>query len=91
MCYDRQYYKDLNTHPYIYYIVFGVKDEELSISKERHHVEGIPEGLNITMLTKEKNGDYMNNLLSNTIGDLMKKDNSELYKEISKTEIWGVN
>ncbi|OUM58800.1 hypothetical protein PIROE2DRAFT_15853 [Piromyces sp. E2] len=90
MCLDRPYYENLNTHPYIYYVVFGVKDKELNISKERHRIEGIPEGLNITLLTEEKNGEYMNSLINNTIGNLMKKDNLKLYKEVIKTKNWAV-
>ncbi|MFR3783099.1 MAG: hypothetical protein ACLTXR_04695 [Clostridia bacterium] len=50
MNYERPYYEDINYHPLMFYVVFGAKEEELEISRERHNIDEIPEGLNINML-----------------------------------------
>ena len=47
MDYERPYYEDLNYHPLLFYVVFGVEDEELSVSRERHHMDEFPEGLDM--------------------------------------------
>jgi len=61
------------------------------LSKKEHHVEEIPEGLNINILTKESNGEYMESLIGEAIGDLLIKDKPELYEQIKNTtETWAL-
>lgn len=53
MNYERPYYEDINYHPLMFYVIFGVKEEELVISREQHNLDEVPEGLNLNMLTRE--------------------------------------
>ena len=53
MNYERTYYEDINYHPLMFYVIFGVKEEELVISREQHNLDEVPEGLNLNMLTRE--------------------------------------
>lgn len=43
----------------MFYVIFGVKEEELVISREKHNLDEVPEGLNMNMLTREQQGEYM--------------------------------
>ena len=54
MNYERPYYEDINYHPLMFYVVFGAKEEELEISRERHNRDEIPEGLNINNAVANK-------------------------------------
>ena len=42
---ERQYYEDIGYKPFLFYVVFGVSGDELEISREKHNVDAIPEGL----------------------------------------------
>lgn len=90
MNYERPYYEDINYHPLMFYVIFGAKADELEISRERHKVDDIPEGLNMTMLTREKNSEYMDNLIRGTLGKLLKEEQPELCEKIQKENIWAV-
>ena len=56
MNYERPYYEDINYHPLMFYVVFGAKEGKLEISRERHNIDEIPEGLNINKLIREEHG-----------------------------------
>ena len=43
----------------MFYVIFGVKEEELVISREKYNLDEVPEGLNMNMLTREQQGEYM--------------------------------
>lgn len=90
MNYERPYYEDINYHPLMFYVVFGAKEEELEISRERHNIDEIPEGLNINMLIREQHGEYMDNLIGGTLGKILKEEQPELYEKIQKENIWAV-
>jgi len=90
MNYERPYYKDINYHPLMFYVIFGAKEEELEISRERHNIDEVPEGLNMNLLTREQHGEYMDNLIGGTLGKLLKEEQPELYVKIQKENIWAV-
>lgn len=90
MNYERPYYEDINYHPLMFYVIFGAKEEELEISRERHNIDEVPEGLNINMLTQEKHSEYMDNLIGGTLGKLLKEEQPELYEKIQKENVWAV-
>lgn len=56
---NREYYKDINYKPILYYVIFGASEENPEISRSKHHVTEFPEGLNIHLLTRESNADYI--------------------------------
>ena len=90
MGYERPYYVDINYHPLIYYVIFGVKDEELKISRERHFVEEVPEDITISMLTRESDDEYMEALLEGAIGSILQEDKPELYDQIMTSDTWAL-
>ncbi len=90
MNYERPYYEDINYHPLMFYVIFGAKEEELVISREQHNLDEVPEGLNMHILTRKQHGEYMNNLIGGTLGDLLKEEQPELYEKIQKENIWAV-
>ena len=90
MNYERPYYEDINYHPLMFYVIFGAKEEELEISRERHNLDEVPEGLNMNMLTREQHSEYMDNLIGGTLGKLLKEEQPELYERIQKENIWAI-
>lgn len=90
MDYERPYYEDLNYHPLLFYVVFGVEDEELSVSRERHHVDEFPEGLDMIFYKKPEHSEYMSSMLGGTLGEILKEDNPALYEAARNSNGWAV-
>lgn len=90
MGYERPYYEDLNYHPLLFYVIFGVKDEELNVSRKKHHVDSFPEGLNCIFYKKPENQDYMESIIGGTLGKIMDERNHILYEEVQRTDQWAV-
>lgn len=90
MDYERPYYEDLNYHPLLFYVVFGVEDEELSVSRERHHVDEFPEGLDMIFYKKPEHSEYMSSMLEGTLGEILKEDNPVLYEAARNSDGWAV-
>lgn len=90
MNYERPYYKDLNYRPLLFYVIFGVKDEELKISKERHHVDAFPDGLDFVFYNKSENGTYMSSFIGGTLGEMLDRENHILYEAVRNTDKWAV-
>ena len=74
----------------MFYVIFGVKEEELEISRERHNLDEVPEGLNMNMFTREQHSEYMDNLIGGTLGKLLKEEQPELYEKIQKENVWAI-
>lgn len=90
MSYERPYYVEINYRPLLFYVVFGVKDEELNVSRERHHVDAFPEGLDFVFYNKSEHGEYMASLIGGSLGEILKEDNPALYQAIQNTDTWAV-
>lgn len=90
MYYERPYYEDLNYHPFLFYVIFGVKDEELKVSRERHHVDEFPEGLDFLFLKKPENEEYMESFLGGTLGEILGENDPLLYKAAQETDHWAI-
>lgn len=90
MGYERPYYTDLNYHPLLFYVIFGVKDEELVVSRKKHHVDEFPEGLDCFYYQKPQNSEYMESIIGGNLGGVLKNSNPVLYEEIKHTDKWAV-
>lgn len=90
MSYERPYYEDINYRPLLYYVIFGVSDEELNVSRERHKVDAFPDGLNFTMCKKAENSEYMSALLGGELGKILAERNHSLYETAYKANQWAV-
>lgn len=71
-------------------MIFGGKEDELEISREKYNIDEVPEGLNMNIIAKEKNLEYMHNLIGGALGKLLKEEQPELLKKIQKENIWAV-
>lgn len=87
---ERPYYKDQKMRPVLFYVVFGVKEEPLSVSRERHHVDMFPDGLTLTICKKPENGAYMAEMIGGTLGEVLAKNNPVLYRAIEQTDKWAI-
>lgn len=90
MGYERPYYEDLNYRPYVYYVVFGVDGTELELSRERHHIDEFPEGLELFKLQKPENAEYMDLMIGGAYGRVLASSSPELYSEICRQDKWAV-
>ncbi len=90
MNYERPYYEDLNYHPLLFYVIFGVKNKELNVSRKKHHVDSFPEGLDCIFYKKPEYENYMASIIGGTLGELLDKSNHVLYEEVQRTEQWAV-
>ena len=75
---ERDYYQDIGYRPFLFYIVFGVSGEELEVSREKHHVDELPRGLDIRTLTMMEHADYIGSFLSGPMGALLEETSGEL-------------
>ena len=83
---ERKYYEDIGYKPFLFYVVFGVSANELEISRTKHKVDEIPEGLDVIALSRPEHSDYLDGLLGGDIGKVLKNANSDLYETCVKTE-----
>lgn len=77
---ERQYYEDIGYKPYLFYVVFGVSGDELEISRTKHNVDAIPEGLDSVSLMRPEHSDYIDGLIGGEMGKLLKREYSDLYE-----------
>lgn len=90
MGYERPHYEDLNYHPFLFYVAFGVDTANLEVSRERHRVDGFPNGLDFSLLKKPENGEYMDALIGGTLGKVLNNKYQHLYESIRETDKWAV-
>lgn len=83
---ERKYYEDIGYKPFLFFMVFGVSADELQVSREKHKVDGIPEGLDIASLTRPDHSDYIDSILGGEIGNQLMKADSDLYQKCKDTD-----
>lgn len=76
---ERKYYNDIDYKPFLFYVVFGVSEDNMQVSKSKHHVEEIPAGIDIKCLNRKDNNDYIENFFQGAIGEIIKEKDEELY------------
>lgn len=88
--YDRPYYRDTGSRPFLFYVMFGTGSGELEISRSRHRVEGLPEGLEMSALQRPDHSAYMDSLLGGSLGDVLRRQNAGLYERALESRNWTV-
>ena len=91
MNYERPYYEDINYHPLMFYIVFGlfgINDENPGQTGKQLKLGKIPKGLNIHALNREEHSEYMNSIMGGDLGEMLKVEQPELYEKILKEHLW---
>jgi hypothetical protein len=77
---ERKYFQDIGYKPFLFYVVFGISGDELEVSQKKHHVDELPENLDIRTLSREENGDYLDEVFfSGAMGEVLESSNPELY------------
>ncbi len=77
---ERQYYQDIGYKPFLFYLIFGVSGEELEVSREKHHVDELPEGLDLRTLTRAEHGDYIDGFLTGAMGNVLAAADQTLFQ-----------
>ena len=90
MSFERPHYEDLNYHPLLFYVIFGVNGDELNVSRERHHVDEFPDGLDLISYQKPEHQEYMTELIGGALGEILDAGNHALYEAIKNTEQWVI-
>lgn len=86
----RPYYKDMNYRPFLFYVVFGVRPAPLEISRQRHHANELPAGLELLLKDRESSPDAMDALLGGTLGRVLEADDPRLYRAARETGCWTI-
>ena len=76
---ERKYYQDIGYKPFLFYVIFGVSGEDLEVSREKHKVDELPEGLDIRTFTRKEHGEWIDGWFSGAYETVLKEANSELF------------
>lgn len=87
---DRPHYQDTGRRPFLFYAAIGGTAEELEVSRSRHHVEGMPDGLGLSCLRRPEHSVQMDELLGGHLGKILDRENRELYEKAKAAQSWLV-
>lgn len=87
---ERPYYRDTGRRPYLFYVAMGARTEELHVSRSRHHVEEMPEGLGLSGLRRSEHSGYMDELLGGALGRILDQRDHALYESAKAAQSWLV-
>ena len=87
---ERPYYSDIGYEPLLFYVIFGVGGSDLAVSREKHKVNGIPEGLEIYTVKRPDDDEYMNAMLGGSIAGILMRSEPELYNAALASDVWTV-
>lgn len=90
MDYERPYYEDRHTRPLLFYVIFGAKDQALNVSRERHRVDEVPEGITYLLYRRAKHEGTMASLIGSNLGAVLARERPELYEAVRNTDTWAV-
>ena len=80
----RKHYEKIDYKPLIFFAIFDVSDGEFKITKEKHHVYGIPEGIEIQMFRRPDDDEYFKGFFGGSLGLVLYDSNKELYDKASE-------
>lgn len=83
---ERKYYQDINYKPYLFYVVFGVSGTDLKVSKDKHHVDEIPEKIEVISLNHLQHKEYIDGFFTGQLGRVMEEENPALFQQCRKQE-----
>lgn len=70
--------------------MFGSDAVKLTVSKEKHYVDAIPQGLEIEQLQSQQHRKTMGWLLSGTMDGLLRQYNAPLYEDCRTSNQWTI-
>ena len=81
---SRPNFKTSDKKAFLFYLVFGVDNIELTLSKSEHNISGLAEEINIINYSKDKSDEhksYIEGFYSDNFGNFLKQKDQELYKQ----------
>lgn len=78
---ERKNYKDIDYKPFVFLVVFGVRGEHLTISASKHHVDELPEGIDINCLNRDEHADYIDGFFSGSMGEMLRAQDEDLLNK----------
>lgn len=82
----RQYYADIGYKPFLFFVIFGVTADDIHPSRSRHHVNRLPESLEISMLNRPEHSEYIDGFFSGEMGKVLRESSAELYEKCLASE-----
>ena len=82
----REHFKDIGYKPFLFYVIFGVTEDDIHPSQSRHHVDCLPEGLDIHALCRPDHSDYIDGFFGGDLGKVLKDASPDLYEECLAAE-----
>lgn len=76
---ERKKYADIGYKPFVFFVVFGVTENELQVSASKHHVDAFPEGLEAHTLNRNDHADYINGFFGGPLGNVLKSADPDLF------------
>ena len=83
---ERKYFQDIGYKPFLFFVIFGVSGEELEVSRERHKVDELPEGLDLRTFTRERNGDWIDGWFTGAFEAVLKAADPGLFDRCRRAE-----
>ena len=83
---ERKYYRDLDYHPFLFYVIFGVSGEALQVSRSRHHVDEFPASLEMHSLNRRDHSFYIDGFFSGDLGNVLGAADFDLFETCRKQE-----
>ena len=80
----RKYYEEGGYQPFVFYVVFGIDAKRVEISRDKHHVENIPEGIEINYVSKQNDEEYMKGFFAGSLGLVLYDDNPQIYDKANE-------
>ena len=77
---EREYYEDIGYKPFLFYVIYGVTGEDLEVSQRRHHVEELPEGLELQTMNRQQHGPFMDGWLFGAMGSVLRRADDALVE-----------
>jgi len=79
---SRDYFSQRYDEPFLFLLIYGVRDSELTISREKHNIDGYPDGLDLIFYDKGHSSEqkqYIESFLKGTSGDRLKAASPEIF------------
>lgn len=86
--YKRNWYNNQGYKPQIFYAVFGVNQEDLGISREKYHVDKVPDGILAAVFSRKEEGqkEYMDTFFKQQIGKFLQEKDMYLFEQSQNAE-----
>ena len=79
---QRPYFERADKSAMLFYVVYGVENIELNLSKSKHNITGLPNDIQITSYSKDKpeQKEYLESFYSDYLGQLLLEKDEQLHQ-----------